>query len=407
MVSCPNINGTNPITGEVDVVKKRLTLIGICVVFTMLIPRFIYAQENQTQQQMSAQIDDSAVASILLDQTSGRVLYGKNENSELKIASLTKIMTAIVAIEQGDLEEQVTIQSSAVGVEGSSIYLKANEKVTLGTLLYGLMLRSGNDAATAIAQHIGGSVEGFVYLMNEKAQVLGLEHTHFANPHGLDEPNHYSSAKDLALLTQYALRNPTFQQIVKTELKTVEWPGEQWKRTMLNKNKLLKLYPFADGVKTGFTKQARRTLVTSATKEGQQLIAVTLDDGNDWQDHMNLFDYGFQNFRLKEVIKRDQKITTTEVFNEQKKRLVLVSGKQILFPLKESEGNQIHVEPIVSYPLEKVERNGVLVGTARVYFQKELVGTIPLYSKFSSDPSILNSWKEVFSYMCGRMGVDD
>lgn len=387
--------------------KKRLVLIGICVVLTMLAPCIIHAQETQTQQNVSAQIGDSAVASILLDQTSGRVLYGKNEDSEQKIASLTKIMTAIIAIEQGDLQDLVTIQPSAVGVEGSSIYLKANEKVTLETLLYGLMLRSGNDAATAIAQHIGGSVEGFVYLMNEKAQVLGLEHTHFTNPHGLDAPNHYSSAKDLALLTQYALRNPTFQQIVKTELKTVEWPGEQWKRTMLNKNKLLKLYPFADGVKTGFTKQARRTLVTSATKDGQQLIAVTLNDGNDWQDHMNLFDYGFQNFQLKEVITKGQKITATEVFNEEKKRLVLVSGKQILFPLQKTEEDQMSVEPIVSYPLEKVEKNGVLVGTARVYFQKELVGTIPLYSKFTSDPSILNSWKEVFSYMCGRMGLDD
>lgn len=394
-------------TGEVDVMKKSLTLIGIFLVLTLLVPHFIYAQENQTQLQVSAQIEDSAVASILLDQTSGRVLYGKNEDSEQKIASLTKIMTAIVAIEQGDLQDLVTIQPSAVGVEGSSIYLKANEKVTLETLLYGLMLRSGNDAATAIAQHIGGSLEGFVYLMNEKAQELGLEHTHFANPHGLDAPNHYSSAKDLALLTQYALRNPTFQQIVKTELKTVEWPGEKWKRTMLNKNKFLKLYPFADGVKTGFTKQARRTLVTSATKDGQQLIAVTLNDGNDWQDHMNLFDYGFQNFQLKEVITKDQKITATEVFNEEKKRLVLISGKKILFPLQESEIDQISVEPIVSYPLEKVEKNGVLVGTARVYFKKELIGTIPLYSKFSSDPSILNSWKEVFSYMCGRMGLDD
>ncbi|TCP69889.1 D-alanyl-D-alanine carboxypeptidase [Baia soyae] len=399
-----------PMVDEVDAVKKWRVIIGICIICLVctLFPSRIYSQENQNQaQQVSAKIGDSAAASILLDQTSGRVLYAKKENDEMKIASLTKIMTALLAIEKGDLQDLVTIQPSAVGVEGSSIYLKAGEKVPLEALVYGLMLRSGNDAATAIAQHVGGSLEGFVFLMNEKAQELGLEHTHFTNPHGLDEEKHYSSAKDLALLTQYALRNPTFQQIVKTELKTVEWPGEEWKRTLLNKNKLLKLYPFADGVKTGYTKQAKRTLVTSATKDGQQLIAVTLNDGDDWKDHMNLFDYGFQNFQLKDVVAKDQKITSTEIVNKEKKRLILVSGKPLSYPLQNTETSQVKIEPTVSYPLEKVEKNGVLVGTGKVYFGQELVGTVPLYSKFTQDPSVLNSWKEVLAFMCGRMGQGD
>ncbi|SDZ09187.1 D-alanyl-D-alanine carboxypeptidase family protein [Thermoactinomyces sp. DSM 45892] len=390
--------------------KKWRIITGLCIICMVctMFPTPIYSQENQNQaQQISAKMGDSAAASILLDQTSGRVLYAKKENDEMKIASLTKIMTAILAVEKGDLQDLVTIQPSAVGVEGSSIYLKAGEKVPLEALLYGLMLRSGNDAATAIAQHIGGSLEGFVYLMNEKAQELGLQHTHFTNPHGLDEEKHYSSAKDLALLTQYALRNPIFQQIVKTELKTVEWPGEEWKRTLLNKNKLLKMYPFADGVKTGYTKQAKRTLVTSATKDGQQLIAVTLNDGDDWKDHMNLFDYGFQNFQLREVVKKDQKITSTEMVNKEKKRLILVAGKSLSFPLQNSETSQVKMESTVSYPLEKVEKNGVLVGTAKVYFEQELVGIVPIYSKFTQDPSILNSWMEVLAFMCGRMGQGD
>lgn len=350
---------------------------------------------------------ESAQAAVLVDQTSGRVLYGKNEDQKMKIASLTKIMTAIIAIEKGELEELVTVGPNAVNVEGSSIYLKKDEKVTLETLLYGLMLRSGNDAAVAIAEYIGGSVEGFVYLMNEKANLLGLEHTHFANPHGLDAPEHYSSAKDLAILTQYALQNPTFQRIVKTQVKTVEWEGEDWKRTFINKNKILKLYPPADGVKTGFTKLARRTLVTSATKDGQQLIAVTLNDGNDWQDHMNLFEYGFDKYSLEEVVNVNQRITATEHKNDKGKRLVLVAGKSLLYPLKEDEEAKVTLEPIVSYPLKRVKSNGILVGTARAYFGKELIGTVPLYSKYMEDPSVFSSWKEVFSYLCGRMGPND
>ncbi len=189
----------------------------------------------------------SAKAAAVIDVQSGRILYEKNAGKQMRIASLTKIMTAIVAIENGDLKEKVKVKPRAVGVEGSSIYLKPGEEIPLEHLLYGLMLRSGNDAAVAIAEHVGGSMEGFVYKMNEKAEYLGLENTHFRNPHGLDAPQHYSSAEDLARLTAYALKNPVFRKIVSTQVKTVPWPGEQWHRKWYNKNKMLRLYPGGDG----------------------------------------------------------------------------------------------------------------------------------------------------------------
>lgn len=238
----------------------------------------------------------SARSAALIDVESGRILYGQDMDRELPIASLTKIMTAIVAIEEGDINDLVTVSPRAVGVEGSSIYLQQGETLRLNDLLYGLMLRSGNDAAVAIAEHVGGSVPGFVRLMNEKAAWLGLNHTHFMNPHGLDEEGHYASAHDLAVLSAYALKNPVFQEIVKTTKTTAPLPGAAWDRLWINKNKMLRLYPGADGIKTGYTEMAKRCLASSATRNGIQLAAIVLNDGNDWEDSMALLDYGFTHF---------------------------------------------------------------------------------------------------------------
>ncbi|MDI4645437.1 D-alanyl-D-alanine carboxypeptidase family protein [Cohnella hashimotonis] len=243
-----------------------------------------------------------AKAAALIDVASGRLLYSSHGDEPMLIASTTKIMTAIIAIEQRDLNSIVTVSSRAAGKEGSSIYLKAGEKMKLKDMLFGLMLRSGNDAATAIAEHVGGSHDGFVYLMNVKAEEIGMTHSHFANPSGLDQKGHYASANDMAKLAAYALHNPTFREIVGTKVKTAPNPGEEWDYKWVNKNKMLHLYEGADGVKTGYTKQALRTLVSSATREGRQLAAVTLNDGNDWVDHAKLLDYGFAAYRTEQVI---------------------------------------------------------------------------------------------------------
>ncbi|MBB6674191.1 D-alanyl-D-alanine carboxypeptidase family protein [Cohnella nanjingensis] len=243
-----------------------------------------------------------AKATALIDVTSGRLLYSDHGDDRMLIASLTKIMTAIVAIENGKLTDVVKVSPRAAKVEGSSIYLKAGEKMPLQDLLYGLMLRSGNDAATAIAEHVGGSIDGFAFLMNRKAEELGLANSHFVNPSGLDHKDHYSSANDLAKLTAYAMHNKTFKEIVKTKEKLVSNRDYEW----LNKNKMLRMYDGADGVKTGYTKQALRCLVSSATRNGQQLVAVTLNDGDDWADHQRLLDFGFMNYPLQQVVKQDE-----------------------------------------------------------------------------------------------------
>ncbi len=230
----------------------------------------------------------SAQSAILYDCTASRVLYEKNADKKALIASTTKIMTGLLIAEQCDLDEDVSIPEEAVGVEGSSLYLKNGEVLSVGDLLYGLMLQSGNDAAVALAIHCGGSVEAFVSMMNEKADELHLSGAHFANPNGLDDEGNYATARDLALLTQYALENETFAEVVST--KTATLGGN---RAVTNHNKLLWRYDGCIGVKTGFTRAAGRILVSAAERDGRRLVAVTIGAPDDWNDHTKLLDYGF------------------------------------------------------------------------------------------------------------------
>lgn len=241
----------------------------------------------------------SAEQAVLIDQKSGAVLYEKNMDNPQLIASITKVMTAILAIEYGVLTDQVVVSADAVLTEGSSIYLQENERISLEELIYGLMLRSGNDAAVSIAEHIGGSVEGFVYLMNEKVRWLGLDNTSFANPHGLDAENHFSTAQDIAELMRYAMEDPVFRKINETRTYIPESRSDVW----TNKNKLLtNYYPHTIGGKTGYTKAAGRTLVTVAKKEDIELIAVTINDPNDWFDHIRLYEWGFEQSKQLELV---------------------------------------------------------------------------------------------------------
>lgn len=241
-------------------------------------------------------LSTSAEAVILMELESGRVLYAENIHEEMLIASITKLMTALLAMEsQVALSEVVTITAESVGVEGSSLYLEEGDTFSLEGLLYGLLLHSGNDAATAIALACGGTVEEFVTLMNEKAEELGMTHSQFQNPHGLNQEGHYSSAYDMALLAQACLSNEALAQIVAT--KSVQIDG----RSFTNKNKLLWNYEGCVGMKTGYTELAGRTLVSAATRDGMTLICVTLNDRNDWVDHSKLFDYGFEQYHMYSV----------------------------------------------------------------------------------------------------------
>lgn len=268
----------------------------------------------------------SAEHAILMDAGSGRVLYEKNADSRSLIASTTKIMTALVICEQCNVLDRVQIMPEAVGIEGSSMYLQAGEVLTVQELLYGLMLQSGNDAAVALAIYCGGTVEGFAQLMNDEARRIGLTGTHFENPNGLDHENHYSTARDLAKLTAYAMENEIFAKTVST--KSIQVGG----RSLTNHNKLLWRYEGADGVKTGYTKAAGRILVSSATRDGRQLIAVTINAPDDWNDHARLLDYGFGQFETKRLVQAGQCLGTVEVLSGEGGSVDLVAGEDFYYP---------------------------------------------------------------------------
>ena len=280
----------------------------------------------------------SAEKAILMDAATGRVLYEKHADEESLIASTTKIMTALVVCEQCNVLDRVRIPAEAVGVEGSSLYLREGEVLTVQELLYGLMLHSGNDAAAALAIYCGGTIEGFAELMNDKARALDLENTHFANPHGLDAPDHHSTARDLAVLAAYAMENPIFAQTVST--KTVR-AGE---RSLRNHNKLLWQVDGADGVKTGYTRAAGRILVSSATRDGRRLVAVTINAPDDWNDHASLLNEGFSCYTLQSIVTTGEIIGNVEVLGGETLEVELVAAEDFSYPL--AEGEKASIEPI-------------------------------------------------------------
>lgn len=243
-----------------------------------------------------AELAVSAKAAILMHADSGRVLYEKNADEHMLIASTTKIMTAIVVLEHCELDDLVEVDSRSAGIEGSSMYLKAGESYTVEDLLYGLLLVSGNDAASALALHVADSMEEFAELMNAKAAELGMTESSFKNAHGLDEEGHYSTARDMAKLAAYCMGNEDFARIAGTVSHTV---GEQ---TLVNHNRLLREYDGCLGLKTGYTMAAGRTLVTCAERDGARYVCVTLNDPADWDDHKALYDWAFANYSFAEVI---------------------------------------------------------------------------------------------------------
>jgi D-alanyl-D-alanine carboxypeptidase (penicillin-binding protein 5/6) len=353
---------------------KNMAMIWLLLYVTAIGSESVNASSLQKN---TPSIPTHAQAAALIDVTSGRVLYSKQGDQELRIASLTKIMTAIVAIEQGQLNSPVQVSKNAYAKEGSSIYLKLGEQMSLENMLYGLMLRSGNDAATAIAEHIGGSEEGFVYLMNAKANELGLKHTHFMNPHGLDAEGHYSSANDLARLTAYAMHNSTFKEIVRTPVKRVPNPNEDWDYKWDNKNKMLRFYDGADGVKTGYTKKAFRCLVSSATRNGQQLVTVTINDGDDWNDHRKMLDYGFTFYPLVEMLQRGQKVKGHD----------LIISQSFSYPVAVGEQNSIINRLVLAdQRTSDVDLSFGLRGRIELVHDGEIVGRIPVYKMGSQLP---------------------
>ena len=312
----------------------------------------------------------SARSAVLMDAQTGRILYEKDADRKSLIASTTKIMTALIVCEQCNVLDRMRIPKEAVGIEGSSMYLKEGEVLTVQELLYGLMMHSGNDAAVALAIYCGGTVEGFVELMNDKARLLGLKGSHFANPNGLDHPEHYSTARDLAVLAAYAMENPIFARTVSTKTLTL---GQ---RSMKNHNKLLWTVDGADGVKTGFTRAAGRVLVSSASREGRRLIAVTIHDPNDWKDHQKLLEDGFANYQLKQIIAVGQQIGCRSVLNGNENEVPVLAGEDFSYPLMDGEQPVVVLsQPGFSYAPVTA---GADAGFAYICVNGKSIGKVPV-----------------------------
>ena len=285
-------------------------------------------------------IETNARCAILMDTDSNRILYAKNIHEVRSVASISKIMTAILAIESGKLDDTVLIGDEILDAYGSAIYIKQGEEMTLRDLVYGLMLRSGNDAALAIANYVGGDVSSFVDMMNQKARQIGMKNTTFNNPSGLDEDKgNMSTAYDMAILTSYAMQNEDYKKIVKTKHHTVITNKNVYSWT--NKNKLLNTYKYTTGGKTGYTEIARRTLVSTASKDGLNLVVVTLNDGNDFLDHKSLHEYGFENYTNYYILREGIINIYDETYYKNEE---LYLKDNFSYPLLETEKNSIKLK---------------------------------------------------------------
>lgn len=305
-------------------------------------------------------MDTSASCAIVMDQNSNRIIYSKNIHKVRSVASISKIMTAILAVESGKLDEKVTVGDEILKAYGSAVYLTVGETLTLRDLVYGLMLRSGNDAALAIATYVSGNVENFVEDMNKKAVQIGMKNTTFHNPHGLDEESgNMSTAYDMAILTSYAMKNEDYKKIVGTKKYTLKTNKNNylWK----NKNKLLNTYQYTTGGKTGFTEIAKRTLVSTASKDNTDLVVVTLNDGNDFDDHKNLYEEAFSSYRTYTVLEKGSLNIPGEDYYRDADIYLKNDYKMML---RDDEKGNI----ILKYELEKKRnyKSGDPIGTVKV-----------------------------------------
>ncbi|MCI8497501.1 MAG: D-alanyl-D-alanine carboxypeptidase [Clostridiales bacterium] len=305
----------------------------------------------------------SAQAAVLMDADSGRVLFAKEEHKRLSMASTTKIMTALITVEQGNLDREITVTDEMVRVEGSAMGLRAGDKVTMEGLVYGMLLPSGNDAANAAALSIAGSADAFAELMNQEAQELGAKDTHFVTPSGLDAEEHYSTAYDMALIGSAAMKNEKFSSISATKSTTVTFgnpPREVW---LSNHNRLLKEYDGTIGVKTGFTKKSGRCLVSCAERDGVRLVVVTLNAPDDWNDHKRLFDYGFDQLTDTELpapLPIQLPVTggmesSVEIWCSERVHTALLAGEESLLTTR------MEVKPFLYAPVREGDEVGELV----------------------------------------------
>lgn len=340
-------------------------------------------------------VSTSAVSAVLIEAQTGTVLYEKNADEQRAMASTTKIMTAILTIEAGDLDREFTVDSLAIMVEGTTMGLREGDRVSRRDLLYGILLPSGNDAANAAAVSVSGSISGFVKLMNDKAAELGLTNTHFATPSGLDAQGHYTTARELAKLTAYAMKNETFREIVKCQSAEVEFGNPPYRRTLYNSNKMLRKYEGAIGVKTGFTDDARRCLVSAAERDGVTLISVTLNAGDDWNDHTKMLDYGFTKVSAYPL----ETGCSVKVSIAGTGRTVGVYADNVTLALTPEQRTRLERRVLLPRIVYNDVLKGDVLGSIEFLLDGETVASVPLYAdtNVSADQGKLNIWQRILS----------
>lgn len=343
----------------------------------------------------------SAKAYVLMEQSTGTVILEKNSKVKMKPASTTKILTAVCAIENAMLSDKVTVSKNAAYQEGSSVYLKPGDEMTMENMIYGLMLSSGNDAAVAIAEHIAGDTEKFSNVMNNKARDIGAMDSNFENPNGLDDDKHYVTAYDLALITAYALKNDFFLKTVSLKSKVIS-DLKGTKRYLSNHNKMLHNYEGCIGVKTGFTKKSGRTLVTAAERNGIRLVAVTLNAPNDWDDHEKLLNKGFDTVRKQKVLNDDEVVDNVEVRKGKNEYLPVKCEKEyygIEISGKETDYDVLYKYDKLKAPVKKGEKAGeaIVFKNGKEVFRTKLITCHGTERKKGF--SIIEFIKRIFGYV--------
>ena len=321
----------------------------------------------------------SAAGAVLMDVDTTRVLAASNAHQKLPMASTTKVMTALLAVEHGDLDRLVTVPEEAYGIEGSSMYLNNGEKLSLRDLVYGLMLVSGKDAAVTIAKHVGGSVEGFIRMMNSRARELGCANTNFVTPNGLPDPDHYTTAYDLGLISAAAMKNKDFREIVAAQYH--QTTTGDIKRTLKNKNKILWQYEGGNGVKTGFTKSAGRCLVFSAQRDGHTIVGVVLNAPDMWNDAISYLDSGFSSYEWKEMVQSGETIQEVQVLHGMKNSFSAVAKRAILLPVAIKEGQQPQLRVQCIQQMEAPVLAGQAVGTLEAWLDGRMLASTPLVAQ--------------------------
>jgi len=345
-----------------------------------------------------SQGETSARAACILDMETGRVLFESDMHKQLPMASTTKVMTALLAIENAGLDDKVTCSPNAFGVSGTSIYLAQGETLTMEEMLLGLMLASGNDAAVAIAEHVGGSVDGFAQMMNRRAAQLGARNTHFTNPHGLPDDAHYTSAYDLALIAREAMQNDVFRRIVSTQQATISWEGRTYNRQLKNKNALLSSYEGATGGKTGFTSKAGRCLVFGARRGEMELVGVVLSCADWFDEAARLMDVCFAEFDMTHMLGPLESAGQIPVTGGRSESVDMCLMQELRLPLREGENAQVVLE--VPYTVQAPVYPGMPLGTARLILGGSVIAQSEIVASERVDASglrynvsrVISSW---------------